>query len=177
MNIKTEKITAKSPTIANETDWRGFYEELLPQVFHFFFYKTGDQIAAEELTAATFEKAWTSRFRYRKEMGAYRFYLFGIARKVAADYFRKRHPESRLDENLPGPQQVEEQVDRRLNVQRLSAVITVLDRRERELISLKYGAEMTNREIARLTGLSESNVGTVLHRAVLKLRQEWEKQE
>ena len=47
--------------------------------------------------------------------------------------------------------------------------------RERELIHLKYGAELTNREIAQLTGLSESNVGTILHRVAGKLRMEWEK--
>ncbi len=47
--------------------------------------------------------------------------------------------------------------------------------RERELVALKYGAELTNREIARMTGLSESNVGTILNRVVAKLRNEWEK--
>ena len=40
---------------------------------------------------------------------------------------------------------------------------------------MKYGAELTNREIAHMTGLSESNVGTILHRVVVKLRMEWEK--
>ncbi len=39
---------------------------------------------------------------------------------------------------------------------------------------MKYGAEMTNRQIARLTGLSESNVGTLLHRAVAALRARWD---
>jgi RNA polymerase sigma-70 factor (ECF subfamily) len=45
--------------------------------------------------------------------------------------------------------------------------------RQRELIALKYGADMTNRAIARATGLSESNVGTILHRAVEALRVRW----
>ncbi|MBK8027516.1 MAG: sigma-70 family RNA polymerase sigma factor [Chloroflexi bacterium] len=46
--------------------------------------------------------------------------------------------------------------------------------RERELIALKYGAELTNRAIAEVTGLSESNVGTTLHRIIQKLRQQWD---
>ncbi len=45
--------------------------------------------------------------------------------------------------------------------------------RERELLAFKYGAELTNREIARVTKLSESNVGTILHRAVATLRSRW----
>jgi RNA polymerase sigma-70 factor (ECF subfamily) len=46
--------------------------------------------------------------------------------------------------------------------------------RERELIAYKYGAELDNRTIARLTLLSESNVGTILNRSVNKLRASWE---
>jgi RNA polymerase sigma-70 factor (ECF subfamily) len=49
-----------------------------------------------------------------------------------------------------------------------------LPERERELLSLKYGAGLTNRAIARLTGLSESNVGTLLHRTIAGLRTEWD---
>ena len=48
-------------------------------------------------------------------------------------------------------------------------LLQTLTDRDRELIALKYGAEMTNRDIARATGLSESNVGTILHRAVQAL--------
>jgi RNA polymerase sigma-70 factor (ECF subfamily) len=56
---------------------------------------------------------------------------------------------------------------------RLAALLEALPDRERELLSLKYGAEMTNRDIAAATGLSDTNVGTILHRAVQTLRQQW----
>jgi RNA polymerase sigma-70 factor, ECF subfamily len=48
-----------------------------------------------------------------------------------------------------------------------------LPERERELLALKFGAGATNRDIARVTGLSESNVGTILHRTVQALRSQW----
>jgi len=48
--------------------------------------------------------------------------------------------------------------------------------REAELIALKYGAELNNREIAKITGLSESNVGTIMHRTVKGLRERMENQ-
>jgi RNA polymerase sigma-70 factor (ECF subfamily) len=41
--------------------------------------------------------------------------------------------------------------------------------RERELLALKYGSGLTNREIAGLTGVSESNIGTILYRTVRRL--------
>jgi len=52
-------------------------------------------------------------------------------------------------------------------------LLRTLSDRERDLIALKYGAEMSNRDIAGATGLTESNVGTILHRAVQALRERW----
>ena len=52
-------------------------------------------------------------------------------------------------------------------------LLSRLPDRERELLALKYGAGITNRAIASTTGLTESNVGTILHRAILALRAEW----
>ena len=62
---------------------------------------------------------------------------------------------------------------RRSNLSRLALLTQSLSDRERELVALKYGAELTNRLIARLTGLSESNVGSILHRVVRSLREKW----
>ncbi|HET6449441.1 MAG TPA: sigma-70 family RNA polymerase sigma factor, partial [Conexibacter sp.] len=56
---------------------------------------------------------------------------------------------------------------------RRTAVRTALDRlapRERELVALKFHAGLTNAEIARVLGVSESNAGTLLHRTIAKLR-------
>jgi RNA polymerase sigma-70 factor (ECF subfamily) len=69
---------------------------------------------------------------------------------------------------------VEEAIQRRHDFTQLSRLLTQLTARERELISYKYGAELDNRKIARLTHLSESNVGTILNRSVNKLRAAWE---
>jgi len=55
----------------------------------------------------------------------------------------------------------------------LSALLGLLPERARELLALRYGAGLTNRAIARLTGLSESNVGTILHRTIQELRAGW----
>jgi RNA polymerase sigma-70 factor (ECF subfamily) len=63
---------------------------------------------------------------------------------------------------------------RRAELRRLRTLLAGLPPRERELIALKYGAGTTNRAIATLTGLSESNVGTILHRTVAALRDAWD---
>ncbi len=148
---------------------------LLPRVFHFFFYKVGDTLIAEELTSITFEKAWSGRDRYRKNTGEIRFWLFGIAQKVAVDYFRKHRNEVPLNSiDIASSQNIEKEVETKAEYERLAAILSILSERERLLISLKYGAELTNREIARQVWLSESSVGIILFRAVAKLRKAWE---
>ncbi|MBL8045835.1 MAG: RNA polymerase sigma factor [Anaerolineales bacterium] len=172
-----------SPTVwkrfsasAETTDWDALYTEHLPRVYNFFRYRTGVAAVAEDLTSATFEKAWRHRERYRRDLAAFATWLFSIARNVAADFFRRERPTAPLEEAnaLPGEEAPEVIVQQRLMFARLAALLAQLPERERELIALKYGAELNNREIAKLTGLSESNVGTVLSRAVQKLRTEWE---
>ena len=80
-----------------------------------------------------------------------------------------------LDENdasvATSPQDAAE---RNGDLRRLSGLLAGLPAREREILSLKFGAEATNRAIARLTGLSESNVGTILHRTIAGLRAAWD---
>ena len=63
--------------------------------------------------------------------------------------------------------------ERRSDLARLAKLTTSLPDRERDLIALRYGAGLSNRAIARLVGLSESNVGTILHRTVQTLRSQW----
>ncbi len=162
-------------TSAESINWKDVYDHLLPRVFHFFWYRTGNRLTAEELTSITFEKAWSNREKYRRNLGEFQFWLFGIAQRVAADHFRKRRPDVPIDAaNLQSQQNVEREFESRMDVERLVTLLECLPERERSLVALKYGAELNNREIARQTGLRESNVGTILFRAVNQLREEVE---
>jgi RNA polymerase sigma-70 factor (ECF subfamily) len=157
-------------------EWEGFVKELLPRLYHYFCYRVGDGRVAEDLSAETFERAWVGRSGYQSKLGLRSQWIFGIARRVAADHFRRRKAAMQL--NASGPianeQSAEEASEQRAEFARLSELLRRLRARERELVALKYGAELTNREIARVTGLSESNVGTILHRVVARLRAEWD---
>jgi RNA polymerase sigma-70 factor, ECF subfamily len=161
---------------AGEVDWTAVYTEHLPRLYNYFRYRTGDDALAEDLTSATFEKAWSQRHKYRRDLGAFSTWLYTIARRVAIDHFRMRQPAVPLEEThlLAGEGSVEETYYRMEEMQRLGDLLRQLPERERDLVALKYGAGLNNRQIAEQTGLSESNVGTILHRAVQKLRAGWE---
>lgn len=163
---------------ARATDWDAVFVEQLPRVYNFFRYRVGSGPVAEDLTAATFEKAWRARDRYRSDRAAFGTWIFAVARNVAVDHFRAERASVPLDEAalLPGGPTPEEIAERRSDEDRLARLLARRTERERELLALKYGAECTNRDIARMTGLSESNVGTTLHRAVQALRADWSKE-
>jgi len=132
-----------------------------------------DAPAAEEVTAAAFERAYRKRNRFDPERGDPRAWLFGIARNAALDELRRRGRQAELaaepaDIESFGPAEGTETRERRLAV---SAALEQLDPSERELIALKFFAGLANAEIAQVLGLSESNAGTKLHRAMTKLRE------
>jgi RNA polymerase sigma-70 factor (ECF subfamily) len=161
---------------ATEIDWTVVYEELLPKVYHYFCLRVGDRMEAEDLTAATFERAWRDRERYQKDLGTFTNWLFGITRHVTITHFRQNRKEQGLTELEPAEvsRPTEETTARQEEFERLASMLASLHEREREIFSLKYGAQFTNRSIAKIVGLTESNVGTILHRIVSRLREQWE---
>jgi RNA polymerase sigma factor (sigma-70 family) len=132
-----------------------------------------DAPAAEEVTAAAFERAYRKRNRFDPDRGEPRAWLFGIARNAALDELRQRGRQAELtaepaDLDSISPSEGAEHSERRLAV---SAALERLAPGERELIALKFFAGLANAEIAQVLRISESNAGTKLHRAMTKLRE------
>lgn len=167
-----QKLGLSKPTL----DWERSFTDALPRVFNYILYKVGDRTLAEDLTAETFERAWKCRATYRPDQASPTTWFLGIARHVVASDFRQaeRGVEVELSADLAADDALEQLVEKQLAAERLHALLHQLSDRERELISMKYGAGLNNREIAALTSLSESNVGTILQRVVQKLRTQWE---
>jgi RNA polymerase sigma-70 factor (ECF subfamily) len=163
------------PAAAAEPDWDAVYSAQLPRVYNFFRYRLGNDAIAEDLTSRTFEKAWLARQRYRRDLAGFATWLLSIARNVAVDHLRAQRPHLPLEaaEEVAAAGTPHDECARDSDLARLTALMQTLPQREQELLALKYGAEATNRAIAQMTGLSESNVGTILHRVVQTLRQAW----
>jgi RNA polymerase sigma factor (sigma-70 family) len=103
-----------------------------------------------------------------------RAWLFAIARNAALDELRRRRRTSSYDagagdpvDDRPGDDAFE-QAERRATV---AEALATLPLRERELVLLKFHGQLSNAELARTMGISESNAGTRLHRALTRLRE------
>ena len=84
---------------------------------------------------------------------------------------RRRKPSHDLGEGLADASSsgdVFEEVERRATVRDALAFLPL---RERELVLLKFHGQLSNSELARALGISESNAGTRLHRALTRLRE------
>jgi RNA polymerase sigma-70 factor (ECF subfamily) len=171
-----EQVLPRLMRAAAEPDWDLVYAEQLPRVYNFFRYRLRDAADAEDLTARTFEKAWRARHRYRSDLAGFSTWLLTIARNIAIDHLRARQQYEPVDaaaEAASPEKSPEQQAIQSADARRLARLLDSMAPQQRELIAMKYGADMTNRAIARATGLSESNVGTILHRAVESLRDRW----
>lgn len=164
-----------SPAPDTELDWPAIYTDQLPRICNYFRFRLGPHADFEELTARTFERAWRARARYRSDLAGFSTWLFTIAQNIGVDHLRslRAHQtlEAAIEQAAEGTPQ--EDAERDSDLARLALLTADLPERERELIALKYGAAVNNRLIARLTGLSESNVGVILHRTVQLLRARW----
>src|SRR2546426_566414 len=116
-----------------------------------------------------------ARLRYRGDRAGVSTWILAIARNVAIDYFRRTRVELPIDDtHVARDETPETAAVRRSDLRRLGTLLGGLPPRERDLLALKFGAGATNRAIAKLTGLSESNVGTILHRTIAGLRAAWD---
>jgi RNA polymerase sigma-70 factor (ECF subfamily) len=134
-----------------------------------------DRGAAEDITAQSFERAYRRRKSFNPKRGTHRAWLFGIARNAALDELRRRSRHAALvaePEDAGAAGAAEEAAEAALRRSAVRSAIAGLQARDRELIALKYFAGLANPEIATVVGISESNVGTRLHRVIEKLREE-----
>jgi RNA polymerase sigma factor (sigma-70 family) len=164
-------LTAPAPSLA--LDFEALYRGARDDVFAYVATLLRDGAAAEDVTAQAFERAFRRRGSYNARRGSPRAWLFGIARNAALDELRRRRRSAPLEADppdavTPGP---EDAADRALQRAAVRAALASLGAREREIVALKFHAGLDNAELARVLGVSVSNAGTQLHRAMTKLRE------
>ena len=163
-------MTVEEPQAATFAD---LYRETVGDVFAYVATLVGDRAAAEDVVALAYEKAYRKRGSFDARRGSPRAWLFGIARNAALDELRRRKRTTAIaaepeDPEAEAPEDGAEHALRRSTVR---AALATLEPRDRELIALKFHAGLDNAELAAVLGVSVSNAGTRLHRALTKLRE------
>ena len=159
---------------ARAEDLREVYRRNVEAVYAFFAYSV-PRHAAEDLTSATFERVVRSWSRYDPRLAAERTWILAIARNLLTDHFRRQRHRNAvstdeypalLERHAAGAGAGEELID----AEALRMWLEPLPARAREVVALRYGADLDAREIASLLGLSEANVHQIVSRSLRKLR-------
>jgi RNA polymerase sigma-70 factor (ECF subfamily) len=153
---------------------RRLYSEHVGAVFGYLAYSVGRD-AAEDLTASTFERAIRAWGRYDAARASERTWLLAIARNALTDHFRRQSHRAgqSLDANpllLDALADDDDPLARALADHAFATLLADLPDREREILALRYGGDLTAREIADVVQLTEANVHQIISRTLRKLR-------
>ncbi|MGZ4172585.1 MAG: RNA polymerase sigma factor [Solirubrobacteraceae bacterium] len=161
---------------STQNSWERFellYRSSRDDVFAYVATLLRDRSAAEDVTALAFERAYGRRMTFDRRRGEERAWLFGIARNAALDELRRRKRVASLvvdPEDVSETHQDDEGAEVALRRTAVRTALAELSARDREVIALKFHAGLRNAELARVLGVSETAAGTLLYRAMEKLR-------
>jgi RNA polymerase sigma factor (sigma-70 family) len=149
-------------------------EELIRSVYAYVAYRIGDGPDAEDATSDTFERAIRYRDSYDRSRGEPIAWLIGIARRCVNDLLAARRPTVADPPDVPDEGDLEDETVGRLAI---GSEVARLAPTERELIALRYGADLTARQIGELLEMKTNAVEVALHRALSRLRPRVERAE
>ena len=165
----TVTVPFTAPRERAALDFEALYRSSRDDVYAYVTTLLRDRSAAEDVTAAAFERAFRKQRTYKAGRGSPRAWLFGIARNAALDELRRRSRSAELPQEVAAPG--EDVAERAVVRAAVAAALATLPPRDREVVALKFHAGLDNSELAGVLGVSESNAGTLLHRAMTKLRE------
>jgi RNA polymerase sigma factor (sigma-70 family) len=149
---------------------------LIRRVYSYVSYRIGAGPDAEDVTSDVFERALRYRSSFDHRRGGTLPWLLGIARRCVDDALARRPPAAAFfdDTQEASDEDVEGEAVQRLAV---AGALTKLDDRARDLIALRYGADLSARQIGEILGMKTNAVEVALHRALARLRAEVEETE
>lgn len=143
-------------------------EPLIRRVYAYVAYGIGAGPDADDVVSETFERAVRYRESYDPKLGEPVAWLLGIARRTLQATAEQRARRTHEDPpDVAGPGDLEDDSIRRLTLQ---AAMARLSEREREILALRYGADLSMRAIAQLLDVRTNTVEVALHRALGRLR-------
>jgi RNA polymerase sigma factor (sigma-70 family) len=142
-------------------------ERLTQSVYAYVAYRIGPGPDAEDATSEVFARALRYRSKFDSTRGTPIAWLTGIARRVLAERVTQNPPTVADVPDSAAPGALEDDSVNRLTMQ---TAVATLGERDRELVALRYGADLTATQIGELLELSPNAVEVALHRALSRLR-------
>jgi RNA polymerase sigma-70 factor (ECF subfamily) len=173
MTIDENALAARAQR--DNASFAPLYDHFFARVFNYCRYRCDDDATADDLAARVFEKVLRSLNRFDPARGPFAPWLFAVARNEVTDHWRRKRllrwvPLDSVRDTAGREPDPEARVIDLDDQQALLDALASLPARERDLLGLKFGGRLTTRAIAEATGLTESNVGVIVYRALGRLR-------
>jgi len=159
----------------NPQNFGKLYEYYFPKIYNYVRCRVPDLDIADDTTSKVFAKVIDNLDKFDATKGSFSTWIFTIAHNTVVDYYKKRSKDSNVSLEIVANKACEEVnleselVNKELK-ENLLLALGELKERKRNIIALKFWGGLTNRKIAKITGLSESNVGVIVYRTMKKLR-------
>lgn len=157
----------------NDQAFKELYDKYFPRIYQFILKRVSHQETAEDLMSETFMKAFTNLQKYEFKGYTFGAWLYRIAGNVVIDYYRKEYKYKMVDiedyERIADDKTPDQDVQQLQDRQQIEKLLDTLPQNEREIIELKFFAELSNQEIAEALNIKANHAGVIIYRALKKL--------
>jgi len=149
------------------------YDMHVDRVYRHIYYRVGNEADAEDLTQQVFLKAWQAIHRYKKMASPFVAWLMTISHNLIVDFYRTKKDRAYLEAEVLASDSAsspERSTEASFEQQRLRRAILQLGGDEQQVVILRFMEGFEFSEIASVLKKKEGNVRVILHRALVKLR-------
>ena len=168
----TKKSLPNNEMIDSADQFEVMYTSNKPLIYRFMFWRTKDEMLAEDLTSNVFEKAWRTRKNFTG--GSAKAWLYKIAHTTLIDYWRKIKEISDNDaiaRAVSDSSSLDVALDQTMAIAKLQKALTKLPKDMRQVVNLRFIEGQSARETASQLNISEANVRVIQYRGLRKLRE------
>jgi len=151
--------------------FKALYEYYLPKIYRYLYFRTSSKPDAEDLASQVFVQAIRNFDRYEWTGVSFGAWLYRIAHNLLVDHYKSsRTVPLEHAEEVPEASEVDEQLDAKLDAEKLHSCLGALNEPARSMLSLRIFQELSYQEIAQVLDTTEAAVKMQMHRAVKKIQ-------
>ena len=155
-------------------DFTGLYELYVRKIYDFIYFKTYHRETAEDLASQTFIKALENINTYDFTKGSFNSWLYRVAGNTVIDHYRTRKIEANVEDiwDLADDVTVTTDLDNQAQLSEVRQYLKKFSPQQREIVILRLWQQLSYKEIAEITGLTEANCKMIYSRIINKLKSE-----
>ena len=155
-------------------DFTPLYDLYVKKIYDFIYYKTYHRETAEDLVSLVFVKALENINSFDFAKGSFSAWLYRIAQNTVIDHWRTKKNEANVEDiwDLAENEDLETDLDNRQQLEEVRKYLKKIKSKQREIVMLRLWQQLSYKEIAEISGLTEANCKMTYSRVMRTLKQD-----